>query len=263
VSEKFHALSPAGIVYLVGAGPGDPELLTLKAARLLAQADIVFHDELVGPEVLNLANPAAEIVPVGKRAGAPSAGQEQINRLLADAAQTHAIVVRLKGGDPFIFGRGGEELDYLRARGVRVEIVPGITAALGCAAQAGLPLTYRNEAQRLTLLTAHRAEDALGFDFAGLADPGHTLAIYMGKETAGRVASGLIAAGRAPETPVALIVNGTLPGERWLTGPLSQLGALTACAGPGPALIVVGEVVRHSAPWREALKHLARPSNAA
>jgi uroporphyrin-III C-methyltransferase/precorrin-2 dehydrogenase/sirohydrochlorin ferrochelatase len=263
VNENFRKHSPAGTVYLVGAGPGDPDLLTLKAAKVLAKADIVFHDELVAQGVLAMANPAAQIVNVGKRAGMPSTGQDQINRLLADAAFSHPVVVRLKGGDPFIFGRGGEELDYLQARGVPVEIVPGITAALGCAAQAGLPLTFRNEATRLTLLTAHRAEDALAFDYAGLAAKDNTLAIYMGKETAARVAAGLIAAGRSPETPVAVIVNGTLPDERWLTGTLAGLGSVAARAGSGPALIVIGEVIRHSTPWREALDGSSHSSNAA
>lgn len=253
----------AATVYLVGAGPGDADLLTLRAARLIAAADVIFHDELVTPEILSLAGPEAKLVNVGKRSGAPSTGQDHINRLLAEAAFPGKTVVRLKGGDPFIFGRGGEELDYLRARGVNVEVVPGITAALGCAAQAQLPLTFRNEALRLTLLTAHRAQEAAAFDYAGLADAANTLAVYMGKETAGLFARELMAAGRAPGTPVAVVINGTRPDQRALTGVLSGLGALAAAAGAGPALIIVGEVVRHSSPWLAAAQSQSKTQKVA
>ncbi len=238
-----------GTVYLVGAGPGDPDLLTIRAARLIGAADVIFHDELVTAEILALASPDARLIAVGKRGGGPSTSQEHINRLLAEAALSGLSVVRLKGGDPFIFGRGGEEVEHLRAAGVPVEVVPGITAALGCAAQAQLPLTFRNEAVRLTLLTAHRAQDAQALDYSGLARDDNTLAIYMGKETAGIVARELIAAGRAAETPVAVIVNGTRPDELTLTGTLGGLAALIPAAGAGPALIIVGDVVRHSTAW--------------
>src|SRR5436190_1017492 len=157
-------------VFLVGAGPGDPDLLTLRALQALADADIVFYDELVTPGVLDRARRGAELVFVGKRRGAPGLAQDEINRRLLEASRAGRRVVRLKGGDPFIFGRGGEELDYLRRAGVPVVVVPGIIAALGCAAEVGLPLTFRNEASKLVLITAHRAEEAAMIDWSGLAD---------------------------------------------------------------------------------------------
>ena len=171
---------PIGTVHLVGAGPGDPDLLTLRALHVLQGADIVFYDELVTPEILDRARRDAERVFVGKRRGAPGIGQDEINRRLRDAAREGRNVVRLKGGDPFVFGRGGEELDYLRRFDVPVIVVPGVTAALGCAAEAGLPLTLRNEATRVALVTAHRADDAAAADWSGLADPSTTVVVYMG-----------------------------------------------------------------------------------
>ena len=237
--------------YLVGAGPGDPELLTLKAARLLGSADIVLHDELVSPGILTLVPKDAELIAVGKRAGHAAIFQGAINELLVQAAAGHGVVVRLKGGDPFIFGRGGEELEFLRDRGIPVEIVPGITAALGCAAEIQLPLTFRSEATRLTLLTARTAKDATEIDFSGLGQITATLAIYMGKTSAAIVAKRLIEAGRSPETPAAVLANGTCPDSKALVGRLDQLPVLAALAGDGPALIVIGEVVRRSQPWRE------------
>lgn len=240
-----------GTVYLVGAGPGDPDLLTIKAARLLSSAGEVFHDELVSPAILALAGRKAELVAVGKRAGRGAFPQRTINELLVQAAARHSVVVRLKGGDPFIFGRGGEELEFLRSRGVPVEVVPGITAALGCAAEIELPLTFRDEAVRLTLITARRAEDAVAIDFSGLGRTDATLAIYMGKESAAIVARGLIEAGRPADTPSAVLANGTRPDSKAMVGRLDQLPVLTAMAGDGPALIIVGDVVRRSRPWRE------------
>jgi uroporphyrin-III C-methyltransferase / precorrin-2 dehydrogenase / sirohydrochlorin ferrochelatase len=244
---------PTGMVHLVGAGPGDPDLLTLRALHALQGADVVFYDELVTPGILDRARRDAERVFVGKRRGVPGLGQEEINRRLRDAARDGHNVVRLKGGDPFVFGRGGEELDYLRRNDVPVIVVPGITAALGCAAQAGLPLTLRNEATRLSLVTAHRADQALATDWSGLADPHTTVVVYMGLAAASAVRDGLIAAGRDPRTPVAVLARGTRADAASATGCLEALEALAADVGEGPALIVVGEVVAHSDPWLAAL----------
>jgi uroporphyrin-III C-methyltransferase/precorrin-2 dehydrogenase/sirohydrochlorin ferrochelatase len=240
-------------VHLVGAGPGDPDLLTLRALHALQGADIVFYDELVTPGILDRARRDAERVFVGKRLGVPGIGQDEINRRLRDAARSGQNVVRLKGGDPFVFGRGGEELDYLRGNDVPVIVVPGITAALGCAAEAGLPLTLRNEATRLFLVTAHRADQALATDWSGLADPHTTVVVYMGLAAASAVRDGLIAAGRDPLTPVAVLARGTRPDAATVTGCLEALETLAAEVGEGPALIVVGDVVAHSDPWLAAL----------
>jgi uroporphyrin-III C-methyltransferase / precorrin-2 dehydrogenase / sirohydrochlorin ferrochelatase len=244
---------PTGMVHLVGAGPGDPDLLTLRALHALQGADIVFYDELVTPGILDRARRDAERVFVGKRRGVPGLGQDEINRRLRDAARNGRSVVRLKGGDPFVFGRGGEELDYLRRSDVPVIVVPGITAALGCAAEAGLPLTLRNEATRLSLVTAQRADQALATDWSGLGDPHTTVVVYMGLAAASAVRDGLIAAGRDPRTPVAVLARGTRADGATVTGHLEALEALGAEVGEGPALIVVGEVVAHSDPWLAAL----------
>ena len=243
---------PTGTVHLVGAGPGDPDLLTLRALHALQGADVVFYDELVTPGVLDRARRDAERVFVGKRRGAPGLGQDEINRRLRDAAREGHNVVRLKGGDPFVFGRGGEEVDYLRRHDVPVIVVPGITAALGCAAEAGLPLTLRSAATRLCLITAQRADQALETDWSGLADPQTTVVVYMGLAAASAVRDGLIAAGRDPRTPVAVLARGTRPDAASVTGSLEALEALAAQVGEGPALIVVGEVVAHSDPWLAA-----------
>jgi uroporphyrin-III C-methyltransferase/precorrin-2 dehydrogenase/sirohydrochlorin ferrochelatase len=244
---------PTGTVHLVGAGPGDPDLLTLRALHALQGADVVFYDELVTPGILDRARRDAERVFVGKRRGIPGIGQDEINRRLRDAARDGRNVVRLKGGDPFVFGRGGEELDYLRRFDIPVIVVPGVTAALGCAAEAGLPLTLRNEATRVALVTAHRADDAAAADWSGLADPTTTVVVYMGLSAAAAVRDGLIAAGRAPTTPVAVLARGTRPDAASVTGVLNELESLAADVGEGPAIIVVGSVVTHSDPWLAAL----------
>jgi uroporphyrin-III C-methyltransferase/precorrin-2 dehydrogenase/sirohydrochlorin ferrochelatase len=251
--------APTGTVHLVGAGPGDPDLLTLRALHTLQGADIVFYDELVTDEILDRARRDAERVFVGKRRGAPGVGQDEINRRLREAACSGRNVVRLKGGDPFVFGRGGEELDYLRRFDVPVIVVPGVTAALGCAAEAGLPLTLRNEASRLTLVTAHHADDANATDWSGLADPATTVVVYMGLAAAAAVRDGLIGAGRAPTTPVAVLARGTRPDAVTVTGTLDALERLAADVGEGPAVIVVGNVVAHSDPWlaAQALQEIA------
>ncbi|MBV9971445.1 MAG: uroporphyrinogen-III C-methyltransferase [Xanthobacteraceae bacterium] len=245
--------APTGTVHLVGAGPGDPDLLTLRALHVLQGADIIFYDELVTPEILDRARRDAERIFVGKRRGAPGIGQDEINRRLRDAAGRGLNVVRLKGGDPFVFGRGGEELDYLRRQDVPVIVVPGITAALGCAAEAGLPLTLRGEAARVTLVTAHQADDAAAADWSGLGDPATTVVVYMGLSAATAVRDGLIAAGRAPRTPIAVLARGTRPDGASVVGTLDELESLAADVGDGPAVIVVGNSVSHSDPWLAAI----------
>ncbi len=247
---------PQGHVQIVGAGPGDPDLLTLRALHALQSADVVLTDDLVSSAILGRVRRDARIVHVGKRNGHPGIGQEAINRRLIAEAKAGRNVVRLKGGDPFIFGRGGEEREALEAAGITVTIVPGITAALGCAAEAGLPLTLRQEATRLSIVTANTAEGADSIDWSSLADRATTVAVYMGLTAAASVRDGLVAAGRDPQTPVAVLARGTRPDSRSLTGPLSQLPALAAAAGEGPALIVVGEVVAHSRAWKEAVELL-------
>jgi uroporphyrin-III C-methyltransferase/precorrin-2 dehydrogenase/sirohydrochlorin ferrochelatase len=255
--DKAGTDTPAqGHVSIVGAGPGDPDLLTLKALHALQSSDIVFYDDLVSPEILGRIRRDAEQIFVGKRKGNPGIGQAEINRRLIDAAKAGLNVVRLKGGDPFIFGRGGEEREALEAAGVPVTIVPGITAALGCAAEAGLPLTFRKEATRLSIVTANTAEGAENIDWSGLADRTTTVVVYMGLTAASAVKNGLITAGRDPNTPVAVLARGTRPDSRSTTGLLSQLPLLAASVGDGPALIVVGDVVAHSQVWKEAVELL-------
>ncbi|MGH6767464.1 MAG: siroheme synthase CysG [Xanthobacteraceae bacterium] len=243
----------AGCVFLVGAGPGDPDLLTLRALQVLQDADVVFYDELVHEAILDRVRRDASRVFVGKKRGQPGIGQEEINRRLVEAAQAGLHVVRLKGGDSFVFGRGGEELEALRRYGVSAVVVPGITAALGCAAEAELPLTFRNEATRLTFITAHRADEADGLDWTGLSDKQTTVVVYMGFAAAAAVRDGLIAAGRDPATPVAVLARGTRPNSQAAVGRLDALRALAASAGDGPALLVIGDVVARSAPWRAAI----------
>ncbi len=193
---------------------------------------------------------------VGKRRGQPGIGQDEINRRLVEAAREGRNVVRLKGGDPFVFGRGGEELEHLRAANVAVVVVPGVTAALGCAAEAGLPLTFRNEASRLSLVTAHRADEAAATDWSALRDPQTTVVVYMGLAAAAAVRDGLIGAGRDPKTPAGVLARGTRPDAKTVVGWLEQLPALAARAGEGPALLVIGDVVARSDAWREAHRGL-------
>ncbi len=248
--------SVTGTVFLVGAGPGDPDLLTLRALQVLQDADIVFHDELVTDAVLDRVRRDAKRVFVGKRRGEPGIGQDEINKRLVDAAKAGRKVVRLKGGDAFVFGRGGEEIERLREQNIPVVIVPGITAALGCAAEAELPLTLRNEATRLSFVTAHRADEAAGIDWSGLSGKETTVVVYMGLASAAAVRDGLVKAGRDPATPAAVLARGTRPDSRAVVGRLDDLPKLAASAGEGPALLVIGEVVAHSKPWRETLEFL-------
>lgn len=234
-----------GEVWLVGAGPGDPELLTRKAERLIAACDVLFHDALVGEGVLALAPPDAERVNVGKRSGRHSKDQGSINDLLLEAAQAGRRVVRLKGGDPSIFGRSVEEMEHLAAHGVRVQVCPGITAASAAAASDRVSLTLRGQARRLTFVTAHvRAGEALALDWPALAAGDTTLAIYMGRAAAPEIARGLIGAGRSPDTPVTVAVNVSLPHERMIHGRLGALAFLVATiSDDDPTLLLIGEAV--------------------
>jgi uroporphyrin-III C-methyltransferase/precorrin-2 dehydrogenase/sirohydrochlorin ferrochelatase len=247
-ATSFAPAEP-GVVHLVGAGPGDPDLLTLRALHALQDADVVFYDELVAPGILDRARRDAERVFVGKRKGVPGIGQDEINLRLVEAAKAGKQVVRLKSGDPFVFGRGGEELEHLRNAGVETVVIPGITAALGCAAEAGLPLTFRKEASQLSFVTASTAGDAQHIDWAGLADPRITVVVYMGLSLAPSVRAGLIVAGRDPQTPTAVLARGTQPESRAVTGRLDDLPALAAAAGGGPALLVIGNVVARCWHW--------------
>ena len=240
-----HENQRSGRVSLVGAGPGDPELLTLKALKRLQSADIVFYDRLVGAGVLDLINPVAEMVPVGKSKGEHSVPQDIIQLKLIEAAKGGKMVVRLKGGDPFVFGRGGEEVDALRAAGVDVDVVPGISSALGCAASAQIPLTHRDHAQSVTFVTGHaKLDEEPDLDWRALARVNQTVVVFMGVGTAPRMTQRLMQAGRSGETPVAVIENGTRENERVVVGELSRLPALLEANGiEGPALLIVGEAV--------------------
>jgi len=244
-SENARGDAPAAaMVHIVGAGPGDPDLLTLKAHRLLQRADIVVYDRLVSPEILAMARRDAERLYVGKRAGQHALPQQEINQRLIALARAGRSVVRLKGGDPFVFGRGGEEVEALTDAGIAVEIVPGITAALGCAASAGIPLTHRDHAQACVLVSGRQKDGHVALDWPMLARPRQTVVIYMGAETLPLIARQLMEYGRPADTPVALIENGTRPSERRVVGTLGtiELQALQANL-QGPTLCVVGEVV--------------------
>jgi len=239
-----------GRVTLVGAGPGDPDLLTIKALRALQDADIVFYDELVSPEILDRARRDASRMPVGRRVGKPGIGQDAINRLLIEAARSGQRAVRLKGGDCFVFGRGGEEVEALREAGVAYSVVPGITAGLGAAAQFEVPLTFRHEALRITFLTAHKAKDADAVDWSVLTDAKMTVVVYMGMTAAQSVRAGLLAAGRSPQTPVGVFARVTWPDAEAAVGTLNDLPSLVEKINGGPAVLIIGDVVAHSAPWR-------------
>jgi uroporphyrin-III C-methyltransferase/precorrin-2 dehydrogenase/sirohydrochlorin ferrochelatase len=247
INGRGAQLQEAGSVAIVGAGPGDPDLMTFKALRRLQEADVVLYDKLVGPEIVDYARRDAERVYVGKSKANHAKTQDEINALMAEHAQAGRRVVRLKGGDPFIFGRGGEEMDYLQARGIAVEVVPGVTAAAGCAAAAGIPLTLRGTALAVTFLTGHARDGEPDLDWASLASGKQTLAVYMGVSTAGTVAARLIEHGLPAATPVAVIENGTRPEQQVVTAPLSQLaGRLVEAGIEGPALIIIGEVARQA-----------------
>ena len=213
----------AGKVWLIGAGPGDPDLLTVKAARLIAQADALVYDHLVGEGIMDLARSDARLIYAGKEASKHTLPQGSINQLLVDLAREGLSVVRLKGGDPFIFGRGGEELETLVASDIPFEVIPGVTAAAGCAAYSGFPLTHRDHAQALTFVTGHLKDGSVNLDWPALARPCHTIVFYMGIGAAAEICRQMISHGLPPTTPAAVVRNGTLPDQQTL---LATLGTL-------------------------------------
>lgn len=242
-----------GRVYLVGAGPGDPELLTLRGARILGRADVVLYDRLVARELLELAPPGAERIFVGKRRSHHSLRQEEICRLMIEHARAGRTVVRLKGGDPLVFGRGGEEIEALRVAGVPFEVVPGVTAATGCAAAAAIPLTHRDLSRTLVLVTGHSRDGEPDLDWEMLCRPRQTLVFYMGHKVLERLCARLIEGGLPADRPVALVENGTLPQQRIITGTLSDIARKCAELGlDGPAILIVGEVAGAFAPGAAA-----------
>lgn len=243
MSNDFEPGGRAGLVYLIGAGPGDPELLTLKAARAIAAADVVLIDDLVGRGVLDHARSGARVVEVGKRGGCRSTPQDFIERLMIRCARAGRVVARVKGGDPFVFGRGGEEAGALLAAGVRVEVVPGVTAGIAVPALAGIPVTHRGLARGVTLVTAH-ARDGGAPDWAALAATGTTLVIYMGMSRIAGICAALAAAGLPAATPAAVLQSGSTADSRAVFATLDTLAPRAAQEGLGsPAIIVIGEVV--------------------
>ena len=236
------SIPTTGTVYLVGAGPGDPDLLTLRAARLVMQAGLIVHDGLVDPAILALARPAARLISVAKSRSRHTMAQDAINALLVREALAGNDVVRLKGGDPFVFGRGGEEAEACRAAGVAVQVVPGISAAMGAAAAAQIPLTHRDSASIVSFV-AGQCKGLTEQDWSGLAGKGRTLVIYMGVATSEAISEKLMADGLAPETPLAVIENASRPNMRVLRGPVAGLADLVAREKiKSPALIVIGHV---------------------
>ncbi|MEJ6009502.1 uroporphyrinogen-III C-methyltransferase [Novosphingobium aquae] len=237
-----ESIPSTGTVHLVGAGPGDPDLLTLRAARLVMQAGLIVHDGLVDPAILALARPAARLVSVAKSRSRHTMAQDAINALLVREALAGNDVVRLKGGDPFVFGRGGEEAEACRAAGVAVQVVPGISAAMGAAAAAQIPLTHRDSASIVSFV-AGQCKGLTEQDWSGLAGKGRTLVIYMGVATSEAISEKLMADGLAPETPLAVIENASRPNMRVLRGPVAGLADLVAREKiKSPALIVIGHV---------------------
>jgi uroporphyrin-III C-methyltransferase/precorrin-2 dehydrogenase/sirohydrochlorin ferrochelatase len=242
----------SGSVVLLGAGPGDPGLLTLRGLRALNEADVILHDRLVSHDVLALARRDAERIEVAKQAGNHHTTQAQIHALMLEHAAAGKRVVRLKGGDPFVFGRGGEELEFLRQHGIPYEVVPGITAALACAAYAGVPLTHRDHAQSVRLMTAHCRDSVDTLDWAALAQEKQTLAVYMGTSELPVIQQRLIAHGRSASTPFALVENGSRPEQRVITGTLGSLAERAAASEVrSPALLIIGEVaaLAHTLAW--------------
>jgi uroporphyrin-III C-methyltransferase len=243
MSESPFSIDPkVGTVYLVGAGPGDPDLLTLRAARLIMNARLIVHDGLVDPAILAMARAGTRMISVAKRRARHTMPQAEINALLVFEALAGNDVVRLKGGDPFVFGRGGEEAEVCRTASVPVEVVPGISAAMGAAAAARIPLTHRDSASIVSFV-AGQCKGLTDQDWAGLAGKGRTLVIYMGVATAEVIADKLMADGLAPDVPIAVIENATRPEMRVLRGPLAGLATLVAAKRVrSPALIVIGDV---------------------
>ena len=242
--RRDSTASLKGKVYLVGSGPGDPDLLTLKAYKLLQRAEVILHDSLVSEEILSLVDSSALLVDVGKRASHHSKHQDEINEILVDHGSSSRCVVRLKGGDPFIYGRGGEELQALVAANIPFEVVPGITAASGCASYAGIPLTHRDYSQTVMFITAQCKNSEENLNWPSIARQNQTLVVYMGLLKNEVLAEQLIKYGRAPDTAVAVVENGTTNSQRVITGTLMTLSDLVEKHSViSPALIIIGEVV--------------------
>ena len=245
--ERFadeSEVAPMGEVYLVGAGPGDPDLLTLRALRLMQQADVVLYDRLVAPKILDLVRREAERVYVGKRPKDHTAPQDEISQMLVKFAREGKRVLRLKGGDPFIFGRGGEEIETLADQGVPFQVCPGITAAIGCAAYSGIPLTHRDHAQACIFVTGHGRDGPIARDWGALVRPGQTVAIYMGLGHIEEIMRDIVAAGVDPNTPAAVVDNGARPNQRVVVADVETLArAAREAALRGPTIIIVGSVV--------------------
>ncbi len=242
--ERSEPVS-TGEVYLVGGGPGDPDLLTFKALRLMQQADVVLHDRLVSEQVLSLCRRDADYIYVGKKRDRHARPQEEINQLLVDLAQQGKRVLRLKGGDPFIFGRGGEEIDTLAEENIPFQVVPGITAASGCASYAGIPLTHRDHAQSVRFVTGHLKDDSYNLNWHEMVDPSQTLVFYMGLMGLPRICEELHKHGRSIDTPIALIEKGTTQDQRVFTGTLENISRMVEGNGvKAPTLIIVGDVVQ-------------------
>lgn len=259
--EKRSESGSPGEVILVGGGPGDPELLTLKALRALESAEVVVYDALVSPEIVKMARPQAERIYVGKRCANHALTQSEINALLVRLAQAGRRVVRLKGGDPFVFGRGGEEVEHLAEHGIPFRVIPGVTAAAGVGACAGIPLTHRDHAQALVLVTGHRKDESLDLDWEALARPRQTVVVYMGLQTLPLLCERLVAHGLPSSTPVAVVEKGTTAEQRVVTGTLGNITTLAQGEGiRPPTLVIVGEVVKLQSKlaWFEPAASLSR-----
>ncbi len=243
-AKSDREAAPTGEVYLVGSGPGDPDLLTFRALRLMQQADVVLHDRLVPEEILELVRRDADRIYVGKKQGDHSMKQEEISRTLVNLAKQGKRVLRLKGGDPFVFGRGGEEIEMLAAEGVAFQVVPGISAANGCAAYAGIPLTHRDHAQACVFVTGHAKEGELELNWQALVQPKQTVVVYMGLISLSQVMASFLAHGADPKTLVAVVDKGTRPGQRVVAGEIATIAQIVQAAElTGPAIVIIGSVV--------------------